>query len=128
MNVKNLKKVGQLAVTAAAIALKSPQAQAAGVGDLGNQLAASVQGFQILLVTIAVALLGAGIALRFLPTGSHRTKEAAGSLIDNALIMAGLIALGIYLLVFVSRWAITLTGEGNEIQAGGAWSVGGQGG
>jgi hypothetical protein len=128
MNVKNLKKVGQLAVTAAAIALKSPQAQAAGVGDLGNQLAASVQGFQILLVTIAVALLGAGIALRFLPTGSHRTKEAAGSLIDNALIMAGLIALGIYLLVFVSRWAITLTGEGDEIQAGGAWSIGGQGG
>jgi hypothetical protein len=124
MNVKNLKKVGQLAVTAAAIALKSPQAQAAGVGDLGNQLAASVQGFQILLVTIAVALLGAGIALRFLPTGSHRTKEAAGSMIDNALIMAGLIALGIYLLVFVSRWAITLTGEGEEIPAGGAWSFG----
>jgi hypothetical protein len=115
MNVKNLKKVGQLAVTAAAIALGSPQAQAAGVDDLGNQLAASLQGFQILLVTIAVALLGAGIALRFLPTGSHRTKEAAGSLIDNALIMAGLIALGIYLLVFVSRWAITLTGEGQEI-------------
>jgi hypothetical protein len=53
MNVKNLKKVGQLAVTAAAIALGSPQAQAAGVGDLGNQLASSVQGFQILLVTIA---------------------------------------------------------------------------
>jgi hypothetical protein len=111
MNVKNLKKVGQLAVTAAAIALGSPQARA-DVGDLGSQLASSVQGFQILLVTIAVALLGAGIALRFLPTGSHRTKEAAGSLIDNALIMAGLIALGIYLLVFVSRWAITLTGEG----------------
>jgi len=124
MNVKNLKKVGQLAVTAAAIALGSPQAQAAGVGDLGNQLASSVQGFQILLVTIAVALLGAGIALRFLPTGSHRTKEAAGSLIDNALIMAGLIALGIYLLVFVSQWAITLTGQGEPIQAGGAWTPG----
>jgi hypothetical protein len=124
MNVKNLKKVGQLAVTAAAIALGSPQARA-DVGDLGSQLAASIQGFQILLVTIAVALLGAGIALRFLPTGSHRTKEAAGSLIDNALIMAGLIALGIYLLVFVSRWAITLTGEGNEIPAGrGAWDIG----
>jgi len=127
MNVKNLKKVGQLAVTAAAIALGSPQARA-GVGDLGNELAASIQGFQILLVTIAVALLGAGIALRFLPTGSHRTKEAAGSLIDNALIMAGLIALGIYLLVFVSQWAITLTGQGDPIQAGSAWSVGGQGG
>jgi hypothetical protein len=127
MNVKNLKKVGQLAVTAAAIALGSPQARA-DVQALGNELAASIQGFQILLVTIAVALLGAGIALRFLPTGSHRTKEAAGSLIDNALIMAGLIALGIYLLVFVSQWAIKLTGQGDEIQAGGAWSVGGSGG
>jgi hypothetical protein len=39
--------------------------------------------------------------------------------------MAGLIALGIYLLVFVSRWAITLTGQGDEIPAGSAWSVGG---
>jgi hypothetical protein len=52
MNVKNLKKVGQLAVTAAAIALGSPQAQA-DVEELGSQLAASIQGFQILLVTIA---------------------------------------------------------------------------
>jgi hypothetical protein len=52
MNVKNLKKVGQLAVTAAAIALGSPTARA-DVADLGSQLAASVQGFQILLVTIA---------------------------------------------------------------------------
>jgi len=57
MNVKNLKKVGQLAVTAAAIALGSPAAQA-DVEELGSQLAASIQGFQILLVTIAVALLG----------------------------------------------------------------------
>jgi hypothetical protein len=38
MNVKNLKKVGQLAVTAAAIALGSPQAQA-DVEELGSQLA-----------------------------------------------------------------------------------------
>jgi hypothetical protein len=57
MNVKNLKKVGQLAVMAAAIALKSPQAQA-DVEELGSQLAASVLGFKILLVTIAVVLLG----------------------------------------------------------------------
>ena len=74
MNLKNLKTVGQLAVTAAAVALGSPQARA-DVGSLGSQLAQSIQGFQILLVTIAVALLGAGIALRFLPTGNNRRKE-----------------------------------------------------
>jgi hypothetical protein len=74
MNVKNLKEVGQLAVTAAAIALGSPAARA-DVQALGSQLAQSVQGFQILLVTIAVALLGACIALRFLPTGNNRAKE-----------------------------------------------------
>jgi hypothetical protein len=55
MNVKNLKKVGQLAVTADAIALGSPAARA-DVQALGSQLAQSVQGFQILLVTIAAAL------------------------------------------------------------------------
>jgi hypothetical protein len=49
MNVKNLKKVGQLAVTAAAVALGSPAARA-DVQALGSQLAQSVQGFQILLV------------------------------------------------------------------------------
>jgi hypothetical protein len=49
MNVKNLKTVGQLAVTAAAIALGSPQARA-DMQALGSQLAQSVQGFQILLV------------------------------------------------------------------------------
>jgi hypothetical protein len=74
MNVKNLKEVGQLAVTAAAIALGSPAARA-DVQALGSQLAQSVQGFQILLVTIAVALLGACIALRFLPTGNNRAEE-----------------------------------------------------
>jgi hypothetical protein len=29
----------------------------------------------------------AGLAMKFLPTGSHRTKDAAGQLIDNALIL-----------------------------------------
>jgi hypothetical protein len=53
MNVKNLlRTAGELAVTAATIALGSPTARAAGVGDLGKQLAGSIQGFQILLVTI----------------------------------------------------------------------------
>ena len=29
----------------------------------------------------------AGLAMKFLPTGSHRTKDAAGQLIHNALIL-----------------------------------------
>jgi hypothetical protein len=50
MNLKNLlRTAGELAVTAAAVALGSPAARA-DMADLGSQLAQSVQGFQILLV------------------------------------------------------------------------------
>ena len=63
MNAKNLlRTAGELAVTAAAIALGSPAARA-DVGALADELIAVIPAFNILLVLIAVALLGAGIAL-----------------------------------------------------------------
>jgi len=117
--------VAQLAVTGVAIALNSPtvlaQQQGGGVNALAGNLENAVQGFGNLILLIAMALLGAGLTIRFLPTGSHRTKEAAGSLIDNALILAGLVALGTYLLVFAGQWATTIAGSGGEISPSGAW-------
>jgi hypothetical protein len=78
MNLKNLK-VGQLAVTAAAIALGSPTvhaAEAKGLPGLTQNLQGVLQGFGALLLVIAGIMLGSGIAIRLIPTGSHRTKEA----------------------------------------------------
>ena len=72
---KNLKdSLVRLSVTVAAIALNAPTAHGA-VGDLANKIASAVEGFQTLLLVIATSVLGAGIAIRFLPTGSHRTME-----------------------------------------------------
>jgi hypothetical protein len=52
-----------------------------------NVLRSYVSGFQHLLLVVALGMLGAGLAMKFLPTGSHRTKDAAGQLIHNALIL-----------------------------------------
>jgi hypothetical protein len=76
MNAKNLlRTAGELAVTAATIALGSPTVHAAGVGDPTASLQGVLQGFGTLLLVIAGVMLGSGIALRLIPTGSHRTKE-----------------------------------------------------
>ncbi|MEM2747441.1 MAG: hypothetical protein QXK69_13140 [Candidatus Caldarchaeum sp.] len=80
---------------AVVVALTRLTSAHAAVGDVANLISGGVQGFQNLLALIALALLGAGLALKFLPTGSHRTKDAAGQLIDNALIIGGLAALGL---------------------------------
>ena len=112
--------LAQLAATGAAIALNSPTAHA-GVGDLVGDLQGAVQGFGNLILLIAMSLLGAGLAIRFLPTGSHHTKEAAGSLLDSALIVAGLAALGTYILFFVGDWASIIAGKGGISEPGGPW-------
>lgn len=119
-----LRTATLMAVQLAATALTAGTAHAAGAGDVASLIRDSVQGFQQLLLLIALALLGSGIAIKFLPTGSHRTKDAAGQLIDNALIMGGLIALGLYLVGFVGEVAKTAAGVGENPPIGGAWQVG----
>jgi len=108
--------------TAVVLALTHLARAHASVGDVANLISGGVQGFQNLLALIALALLGAGIALKFLPTGSHRTKDAAGQLIDNALIIGGLAALGLWLVYFAGQVATTATGVGEAVQPGGPWT------
>jgi hypothetical protein len=83
----------------------------------------SLQGFQNLLLLVSMAMLGAGLALKFLPTGSHRTKDAAGQLVDNALILGGLIALGLYLVAFAGQVAVEATGSGRAPSVNSPWDV-----
>jgi len=61
--------------------------------------------------------------MKFLPTGSHRTKDAAGQLIDNALILGALIALGIYLVTSAGWVATTVTGQGEAPSASSPWEL-----
>ncbi len=111
-----------LAAQLATIALTTPlgHADAAAVANL---IRGGVSGFQQLLLLIAMALLGAGIALKFLPVGSHRTKETAGQLFDNALILGGLIALGLYLVSFAGQVTTAATGMGSPPEVSSPWEV-----
>jgi hypothetical protein len=94
-----------------------------GPAALANALRSYVSGFQHLLLVIALGMLGAGLAMKFLPTGSHRTKDAAGQLIDNALILGALIALGIYLVTSAGWVATTVTGQGEAPSASSPWEL-----
>jgi hypothetical protein len=115
--------LARLAITVAAVALNAPTVHGA-VGDLANKIASAVEGFQTLLLVIATSVLGAGIAIRFLPTGSHRTKEFGGSLIDAALIIAALATVGVWILYFAGDWVKTVTGYGEIPQPSNPWKIG----
>ncbi|MEM2066810.1 MAG: hypothetical protein QXH59_10030 [Candidatus Caldarchaeum sp.] len=108
--------------TAVVVALTRLTSAHAAVSDVADLISGGVQGFQNLLALITLALLGAGLALKFLPTGSHRTKDAAGQLIDNALIIGGLAALGLYLVYISGLVATTATGMGEAVQPSGPWT------
>jgi hypothetical protein len=108
------------------LALRSTTVLAAqgGPGAVASAFTSAVSGFGQLLLLIAMALLGAGLAFKFLPTGSHRTKDAGGQLIDNALILAGLAVLGVYLLYFAGLVATTAAGGGENMgEPGSPWEV-----
>jgi len=117
-----VRSLGLLAVQAASTLLWLPFGHA-GVSDVAGMFRDSLQGFQSLLLLVAMGMLGAGLALKFLPTGSHRTKDAAGQLLDNALILGGLIALGLYLIQFAGQVATTATGMGEAPQVSSPWEV-----
>ncbi|MEM4304863.1 MAG: hypothetical protein QXD61_02670, partial [Candidatus Caldarchaeum sp.] len=118
-----LRPAALTAVQLAATALASQTVHAAGAGGVANLIREPLQGFQQLLLLIAMALLGAGIAIKFLPLGSHRTKEGAGQLIDSALIVGGLTALGLYIIKFAADVAVAASGQGSSIPIGGPWDV-----
>ncbi|MEM1980118.1 MAG: hypothetical protein QXU87_05225 [Candidatus Caldarchaeum sp.] len=105
-------------------AMAQQTGQGGGPAAIANTFQGAVSGFGQLLLLIAAALLGSGLALKFLPTGSHRTKDAGGQLLDSALILAGLAALGVYLLYFAATVATTGAGFGTTPpQPSSPWEV-----
>jgi hypothetical protein len=98
-------------------------AEGGGVQNLANALAGYVAGFKDLLLVVSLAMLGSGLALKFLPTGSHRTKDAAGQPIDNALILGALVTLGLYLVASAGWVAQTATGQGEAPSVSSPWEL-----
>ncbi|PUA34176.1 MAG: hypothetical protein B9J98_00865 [Candidatus Terraquivivens tikiterensis] len=117
-----LSRLAPLALTLLAC-LSRMKTVHASVGDLVGKLSGALEGIQSLILMVGMGLLAAGLLLRFLPTGSFKTKEAGGQLIDHALILAGLGALGVWLLWFAADVAVSITGTGEAPQPSGPWSL-----
>jgi hypothetical protein len=72
---------------------------------------------------MAAALFAAGLAFKFTPWASQRTKDLGGMLLDHGLILAALASVGLFLLVFAGQIATGVVGQGSVPQVGGAWQV-----
>lgn len=113
------------AVTLASTALALiPTALAeTGIQQLTNNITTAVQALGGLLIAIAAALFGVGLATRYLPWGSQRTKDFGGMLLDHGLMLAALGAIGVYLLFFAGDIAVAVTGYGEAPEPSGPWEV-----
>ena len=70
--------------------------------------------FMNMLLVVGMVMLGIGILFKFLPTGSHRTKDAGGSLLDNAFLLTGFGVVGVYALYWAAVLVASAAGVGTE--------------
>jgi hypothetical protein len=107
--------------------LMSVAAQGSGaastIQELQGQIATAVSAAGGLLFAMAAALFAAGLAFKFTPWASQRTKDLGGMLLDHGLILAALASVGLFLLVFAGQIATGVVGQGSVPQVGGAWQV-----
>jgi len=90
---------------------------------LTSDIASAVGGLGALLFAVAAGLFGAGLAFKFLPWGSQRTKDLGGALLDHGLILAALASIGLFMLYFAGQIAVGIAGKGSVPAPEGAWQV-----
>jgi hypothetical protein len=96
---------------------------AATIQELQGQIASAVSAAGGLLFAMAAALFAAGLAFKFVPWASQRTKDLGGMLLDHGLILAALASVGLFLLAFAGNIAAGIVGHGSPPEVGGAWQV-----
>jgi hypothetical protein len=106
----------------AAVAAQGSNA-ASTLQELQSQIATAVGAAGGLLFAMAAALFAAGLAFKFTPWASQRTKDLGGMLLDHGLILAALASIGLFLLAFAGQIATGIAGQGSPPQVGGAWQV-----
>jgi len=90
---------------------------------LTGQISSAVSIAGQLLFAVAAGLFAAGLAFKFLPWGSQRTKDVGGALLDHGLILAALASVGLFMLYFAGKIAVGVTGMGSAPEPGGPWQV-----
>jgi len=123
-----LKKVGRVLLRfivsyGPLVLLTAPNVYAEGatIDKLTSDISATVSAIGGLIVAMACALFAAGLVLSFVPWASQRMKETGKYLLDHSIILAGLAAVGIFLLAFASQIAVGIMGRGTPFEPSGAW-------
>jgi len=93
------------------------------IGDLTNQIASAVSLAGGLLFAMAAGLFATGLAFKFTPWGSQRTKDVGGALLDHGLILAAMASVGLFMLYFAGKIAVGIAGQGSVPEPGGPWQV-----
>ncbi len=130
MQGKGLKKLGRVLLRfivsyGPLVILSTPNVYAEGttIDKLTSDISANVAAIGGLIIAMACALFAAGLVFTFVPWASQKMKETGRFLLDHALILAGLAALGIFLLAFASQIAVGIVGRGTPFEPSGAWQV-----
>jgi len=90
---------------------------------LTGQISSAVSIAGQLLFAVAAGLFAAGLAFKFLPWGSQRTKDVGGALLDHGLILAALASVGLFLLAFAGQIAVGVVGKGSVPRLENPWQV-----
>ena len=93
------------------------------IQKLQSDLATAVGAAGGLLFAVAAGLFAAGLAFRFLPWGSQRTKDLGGMLLDHGIVLAALASIGLFLLVFAGQVATGIVGQGEVPKIEKPWQV-----
>ena len=124
----SIKRVGwtllRLAVSYGPMLIASVAAEeGTTIEGLTGQISSAVSATGSLLLAVAAGLFAAGLAFKFLPWGSQRTKDLGGALLDHGLILAALASVGLFLLAFAGQIAVGVVGKGSVPRLENPWQV-----
>ena len=93
------------------------------IQQLQENIATAVGAAGGLLFAMAAGLFVAGLAFKFTPWASQRTKDLGGMLLDHGLILAALASIGLFLLAFAGQIATGVVGQGSAPSIRSPWEV-----
>jgi len=132
---ETLKKVGRALLRLAAsygplliASVSAEEGGAAAINKVASDVMAGVAALGGLLFAISAALFGVGLAAKFLPWGSQRTKDFGGAILDHGIILACLAAAGLFILAFAAEITASLVGAPAPPKPSSPWGQWGQAG
>lgn len=105
------------------IVLRSVSAEITGLQSVIENLQTTIELLGALMVAIALAYFAIGVIFKYLPWGSHKTKDTGGLMLDYAFIMIAIASVGGYMLLFAGDVAVAIVGQGEAPKFSGPWKL-----